>query len=142
MQLQRSMLDGLKNYWNELKAGTPGKRFQEQYKKSHAKSGGSPLRKVLFLGGGALVLAAGIFFLPAPGPGWAVIFIGGGLIAQESERGAKVLDWTELRLRAVVDWALRIWKNASIPVRIVIVVLTLAIVGAAAYGAYLLLLKK
>lgn len=142
MQLQRSMLEGLKNYWNELKAGTPGKRFQEQYKKSHAKSGGSPLRKVLFLGGGALVLAAGIFFLPAPGPGWAIIFIGGGLIAQESERGAKILDWTELRLRALVQWALRVWKHASAPMRAVIVLISAAVIGVVLYGAYLLLFNK
>lgn len=136
------MFEGLKQYWKELKRGTPGQRFQQQYKKTHAKSGGSAVRKVLFLGGGALVLAAGIFFLPAPGPGWAIIFIGGGLIAQESERGAKILDWTELRLRAVVDWAIRIWKRASTPARVGMVAVGLVVVGAALYGAYLLFLAK
>ena len=135
------MFDGIKDYWKELKAGTPGKRFQEQYKKSHA-SGSSPLRKVLFLGGGALVIAAGIFFLPAPGPGWAVIFIGGGLVAQESERAAKILDWTELRLRAVMDWALGVWKKASTPARVGIVALGFVLAGGAGYAAYQIFFAK
>ena len=100
------------------------------------------MRKVLFLGGGALILVAGLFFLPAPGPGWAIIFIGGGLIAQESERAAKILDWVELRLRAVVKWALDIWKRASMPARAGIVALGLALAGGAGFAAYQLFFAK
>ena len=135
------MFDGIRKYWKELKRGTPGKRFQQQYRKSH-ESGSSPARKILFLGGGALVLVAGIFFLPAPGPGWGIIFIGGGLIAQESEVAAKVLDWVELRLRAVVDWALRLWKNASAPARAGIVAVGLVIAGGAGFAAYEIFFNK
>ena len=135
------MFDGLKNYWSELKRGTPGKRFQQQYRKRH-ESGSSPARKVLFLGSGALVIAAGLFFLPAPGPGWAIIFIGGGLIAQESKAASKVLDWVELRLRAVVDWAQRMWRRASTPARVGLVALGILIAGAAAFGAYQLFIAK
>ena len=132
------MLDGLKNYWGELKQGEPGKRFQEQHRKKH-RSGSSPWRKVLFIGGGILIIAAGIFFLPAPGPGWAVIFIGGALLAQESLPAAKVLDWIELRIRAVVQWALRLWQRAPAWLRAIYVLVALAITGAGLYGAYLLL---
>ena len=135
------MFTGLKRYWKELKRGTPGKRFQQQYQKSH-DTGGNPLRKVLFLGGGALVIAAGVFFLPAPGPGWAIIFIGGGLMAQESKRAAKVLDWTELRIRAVVEWGLGIWKRASTPARAGIVALGLVIAGGAVFAAYQIFIAK
>lgn len=135
------MFDGLKRYWKELKRGTPGKRFQQQYKKSH-ESGGNPLRKALFLGSGALVITAGIFFLPAPGPGWAIIFIGGGLMAQESKTAAKVLDWTELRIRAVVEWGLGIWKRASTPVRAGIVTMALILAGGAVFVAYRLFIAK
>src|SRR5687768_1168098 len=88
--LASRMLDGLKNYWKELKRGQPGKRFQQQYRKNH-QSVSKPVRKVIFIGGGLLIIAAAIFFLPAPGPGWAVIFIGGGLLAQESLPAAKTL---------------------------------------------------
>jgi uncharacterized protein (TIGR02611 family) len=135
------MFDGLKRYWKELKRGTPGKRFQQQYRKSH-ESGGDPLRKALFLGGGALVIAAGIFFLPAPGPGWAIIFMGGGLMAQESKTAAKMLDWTELRLRAVVEWALGMWKRASAPARVGIVTLALVLASSALFVAYRLFIAK
>jgi len=135
------MLNGLKRYWKELKRGTPGKRFQQQYQKSH-DSGSSPLRKALFLGGGALVIAAGIFFLPAPGPGWAIIFIGGGLMAQESKRAARVLDWCELRIRAVVKWAMNIWTRASTPIRAGIVAIGLIVAGGAVFAAYQILIAK
>ena len=134
------MFNGLKQYWQELKRGKPGKRFQEQHKKSH-ESGGNPWRKVLFLGG-ALVMVAGIFFLPAPGPGWAIIFIGGGLLAQESKHAAKTLDWVELRLRTVVDWALGIWKRASTPLRAGIVALGLVVAGGAVFAAYQIFIAK
>jgi uncharacterized protein (TIGR02611 family) len=135
------MFNGLKQYWQELKRGTPGKRFQQQYKKRH-QSGGNPWRKALFLGGGALVIVAGIFFLPAPGPGWAIIFIGGGLLAQESKHAAKTLDWVELRLRAVVDWALSVWKRASTPLRAGIVALGLVVAGGAVFAAYQIFIAK
>jgi uncharacterized protein (TIGR02611 family) len=132
---------GIRSYWNELKRGTPGKRFQQQYRKKHAR-GTSIWRKIGFLGGGAIILVAGLFFLPAPGPGWAIIFIGGGLIAQESERAAKVLDWTELRLRAVVEWALDIWKESSTPARAGIVMIGLLVIGGAVYAAYEIFIRK
>src|SRR5688500_8188394 len=122
------MLDGIKKYWRGLKAGQPGKRFQQQYKKQHA-TGTTPWHKVLFLGGGVLIMLAGIFFLPAPGPGWVIIFIGAGMVAQDSERAAKILDWCELRIRDVVDWAQKVWKQSPTWARVLYVLITLAIVA-------------
>ena len=104
------MLDGIKSHWNDLKRGKPGSRFQDHYKKRHEKQS-SPWRKTLFLGGGALIIAAGIFFLPAPGPGFLIIFLGGGLMAQESRHAARVLDWCEKRVRAIAEWALGVWNR-------------------------------
>ena len=126
---------------DRLREGEPGERFQEHYRRRQ-KGGPSPVRRWLYLGGGTIVILAGIFFLPAPGPGWLIIFLGGGLLAQESLVAAKALDWTELRLRAVASWALRIWKRASMPVRVVIVLIALAIAGAVAWGAYLVLFAR
>ena len=132
------MLDSIKSDWNELKAGQPGRRFQDHYKKRHEKKS-SPWRKALFLGGGGLIVAAGIFFLPAPGPGFVIIFLGGGLMAQESKHAARVLDWCEKKIRAIVDWALRIWKRATTPARVAIVTFGLIIAGGAGYFAYQIL---
>jgi uncharacterized protein (TIGR02611 family) len=129
------MLQAIKKNWRELKHGTPGKRFQEHYERRH-QSGSHLLRKALYIGVGALIVAAGIFFLPAPGPGFVIIFLGGGLIAQESKAAAKVLDWCELRGRAVADWAFGIWKRASTPARAAIALAGLIMVGGAGYVAY------
>jgi hypothetical protein len=60
-----------------------------------------------------LILAAGIFFLPAPGPGTVIVVIGGALVAQESFWAAWALDWAELRLRALYQRGIRAWKRAS-----------------------------
>ena len=129
------MFDGIKSHWHDLKEGRPGKRFQDHYKKRH-ESGSSPWRKALFLGGGALIVAAGIFFLPAPGPGFLIIFLGGGLMAQESRHAARLLDWAEVKVRAVVDWALGIWQRASTPVRVALVLIALVLAGGAGYWGY------
>ncbi len=135
------MFQAIKEHWQDLKQGQPGRRFRDHYEKRHeAKS--TPWRKALFVGGGALIVAAGIFFLPAPGPGFLIIFIGGGLIAQESRRAAKVLDWCELRVRAVVDWALGIWERATTALRVAIVSLGAVLAGGAGYAAYQIFLAK
>ena len=135
--IPKTMRDGLQ----QLRDGEPGSRFQDHYKKRQEERR-SPLRRWLFLGGGTMIILAGIFFLPAPGPGFLIIFLGGGLVAQESLIAARALDWTEVRLRAVADWALRIWHRSSTLVRTLIVIVALAVAGAAAYGAYLIMFAK
>jgi uncharacterized protein (TIGR02611 family) len=131
----------LKEHWQDLKRGRPGHRFQDHYAKRH-ETGSSPARKVLFLGGGALIVAAGIFFLPAPGPGFVIIFLGGGLMAQESKHAAKALDWAERRVRGVLKWAHHIWKRATTPLRVVIVSLGVLLAAGAGYIAYQIFLAK
>lgn len=135
------MLQGLKRQWRDLKQGRPGHRFQDHYRQRH-ESGGNGLRKALYIGAGALLVAAGIFFLPAPGPGFLIIFLGGGLMAQESNGAARVLDWSELRVRAVVRWGTRIWKDASLPARAAIALFGLMLAGGAVFAAYQVLLDK
>ncbi len=135
--IPRKIRDSLR----QLREGEPGERFQEHYRRRQ-EGGRSPVRRWLFLGGGTIVTLAGIFFLPAPGPGFLILFLGGGLIAQESMTAAKVLDWIELRLRAVASWAVGIWKRASMPVRIAIVIVALALAGAIAWAAYRVLFAR
>ena len=135
------MLQGLKQQWHDLKRGRPGHRFQDHYRRRH-ESGGSKLRKALYIGAGALIVAAGIFFLPAPGPGFLIIFLGGGLMAQESAVAARVLDWSELRVRAVMRWGTRIWREASLPARAAIALFGLMVVAGAVFAAYRVLLAK
>lgn len=135
------MLQGLKDHWQDLKRGRPGHRFQDHYRRRH-DAGANKLRKVLYIGAGALIVAAGIFFLPAPGPGFLIVFLGGGVMAQESRTAARVLDWLELRIRAVTEWALRFWRRASLPARAALAFLALGIAGGAGFAAYRIFLAK
>jgi uncharacterized protein (TIGR02611 family) len=135
------MFGALKEHWRDLKRGKPGKRFQDHYKNRH-ESGGNRMRKVLYLGIGALIVAAGIFFLPAPGPGFIIIFLGGGLMAQESLAAAKTLDWCEVRVRRVMEWALGVWKRASTPARAAIALFGLVVAAGAGYVAYQIFIAK
>lgn len=134
----RPIRDGLER----MREGEPGSRFQERFRERQKEGKSTALRRWLFIGGGTLVLLAGIFFLPAPGPGFLIIFLGGGLIAQESLVAARALDWLEVRLRAIGSWALRIWKGASMPVRVLLIIVGAIIAGGAAYVAYLMMFAR
>jgi uncharacterized protein (TIGR02611 family) len=135
------MLQALKEHWRDLKQGRPGHRFQDHYRNRH-EAGGNKLRKALYLGVGGLIVAAGIFFLPAPGPGFVIIFLGGGIMAQESLVAARLLDWCELRVRRVMNWALGIWRNASLPARAAIALFGLMLAAGASFAAYQVFLAK
>jgi hypothetical protein len=129
------MLEGAKQSWAELKRGKPGKRFQQRYERKNpgGKRSGKKLATLIL---GFVVFAAGLFFLPAPGPGIIIVALGAGLIAQASLKGARALDWCELKIRALLDWALGVWKSAGGGARTAIVLVGLGLVGAAGYGAW------
>jgi hypothetical protein len=55
---------------------------------------------------------------------------------------ARVLDWCELRVRAVIDWAVGIWQRAGVPVRVAIVLLAAGVAAGAGYLAYEVFLNK
>jgi uncharacterized protein (TIGR02611 family) len=129
------MLDELKQSWRHLKSGKPGKRFERQYEK-RKKSGSSKISRILFVITGVVILAGGIFFLPAPGPGTLIVALGAALIARESLFVARILDWIEVRIRRAVAWGLKTWKGLSLPVKILISALALALLGAFAFAAY------
>lgn len=96
------MIDRLKRSWAQLRDDPPGERFQRRYERRH-EEGTTPLPRWGTIGLGVAVVAAGIFFLPAPGPGMIIMALGAGLIARESRRAAHGLDWIELRVRRLLD---------------------------------------
>ena len=135
------MLESLKRSWQEFRSGDPGRRFQEQYRRRE-ESGGGRWKRFLYVGGGVARCAAGLFFLPAPGPGTVILFIGAALIAQGSLRAARVLDWLELRGRRLLARLRDLWSRAPLPVKALLVLAGAALAGAAAYGVYLLLFAR
>jgi putative transmembrane protein PGPGW len=104
------MFKQLKQYWSSLKRGKPGSRFQEQYDKQRKEQKSGTGRAIRIVAG-FLLLPAGLFFLPAPGPGFLVLALGAVLIAREFRWAAKILDRLELRGRGVFDWAKRRWQQ-------------------------------
>lgn len=53
---------------------------------------------------GTAVVIIGLVALPAPGPGWAIIFIGLGILAAEFHWAKKVLHWVRVRYDLWVAW--------------------------------------
>lgn len=84
--------------WRELRAGKPGKRFQERYERQR-KSRKTLAARLVWVAIAIVVIGAGIVLLPAPGPGLLVIVVGVALLAQESPRAARWLDRAELLAR-------------------------------------------
>ncbi len=104
------MFGPLKRHWRELKSGAPGERFQRLCRRRRERPS-AQWKRVLMFTLGAAVFAAGVIMLAIPGPGLLAMLVGAGLMAVESSRTAKVLDWVELRLRPGIDWGERQWRR-------------------------------
>src|SRR5687768_16912343 len=119
-----SLLKNIKKRWQSLKRGEPGKRFQDEYDKRHGADA-SRAKKIGILAAGVIVLVAGIILMPAPGPGILIVAIGAAMVSQESKFAARVLDGVEVKGRALIEWALGIWKRAPLAGKAGIVLVTL-----------------
>lgn len=53
---------------------------------------------------GVGVVALGIVLLPAPGPGWLIIFAGLGVLASEFEWAQRVLEFAKRHVRRWTSW--------------------------------------
>lgn len=94
------MVAWLRSHWHEFRSARPGHRFRERYERAR-KRGHGMLRKWGLVAGGALLVLAGIVFLPLPGPGFVIIAAGGLLMAEVSKTVARGLDWLEVRVRSL-----------------------------------------
>jgi uncharacterized protein (TIGR02611 family) len=135
------MFEQLKDAWHDFKQAPPGERFRRRYRERR-EGEPSGVRKPLTIAAGVLIVAAGLFFLPAPGPGFLIVLLGAALVAQESRLAARALDRTEVRLRALVAWGRGVWARASGPTTALLVLGVLALAAGAAYGAYRLLFAR
>jgi uncharacterized protein (TIGR02611 family) len=121
----------LKHHFRELQRGRPGHRFQDHYAhERRARRGGSNPGRTWRLVLGVLAIVIGLVLCVIPGPGLPFIFLGGGLLAAESLVAARIMDWLELRVRAVWHWARERW--ARLPLWGKIIVAALVVAGGAA----------
>jgi len=105
------MLAHLKRQWSDFSKGRPGHRFQDRHEKRKGARAG--FWKPLYLIGGAALCLIGIVLLPAPGPGFIVVFFGGAMLAEESLAAARAFDWLELKVRAVISRIRRALRPGS-----------------------------
>lgn len=132
------MVKKLKQSWRRFKTGSIGWRFQQQFR-YRQQAGHGPLEKALFIGGGSLLMVAGVVFLFIPGPGLLVFLLGGVLVAQQSLLAARILDWMEVHARQLIAWSFGLWRSFSPALKILLVVLALVVIGMAGLGAAKLL---
>ena len=97
------MLSRLKHRWVEFRRLEPGQRFRTAHRRHReSEAGKSLVHRVLYLGLGGVALAVGVVLAFIPGPAIVFFLLAGVLFATQSLWVARALDWTELRLRALV----------------------------------------
>lgn len=82
------------------------------------------IRRVLVGVVGGVVLLAGIIMIPYPGPGWAVVFVGLAILAQEFTWARRALHYGRTRYTRWEDWV----KRQTWPVRAVLFIVTCIVV--------------
>jgi len=90
------MFGAIQRNWQEFAQSEPGRRFEQRY---YRRGADNRAKRVLASAGGVVLLALGLFFVLAPGPGILFLLPGAALIAQQSLTLAQALDRAELWLR-------------------------------------------
>jgi uncharacterized protein (TIGR02611 family) len=78
---------------------------------------------------GLAILVLGIIMLPAPGPGWVVIFAGLGVLATEFPQARRLLAFTR---RKYLEWIAWLGRQSA-PVRVLISLAILAMLAGFAW---------
>ena len=87
---------------------------------------------------GLLVLGLGILAIPYPGPGWAIVFVGLGILATEFEWAHRLLTYTKERYDRFMDWFKAqglVVKALGFVLTAVVVVTTLWLLGGLSFAA-------
>jgi uncharacterized protein (TIGR02611 family) len=90
---------------------------------------------------GLAVFAIGIVTIPYPGPGWAIVFVGLGILATEFEWARRLLAYVRKRYAAVMGWfgGQGRWVQAlGVAVTAAVVLATLWLFGALGWIAALI----
>ncbi|MGK2881813.1 MAG: TIGR02611 family protein [Mycobacterium sp.] len=75
---------------------------------------------------GLAVLTVGIAAIPYPGPGWAIVFVGLGILATEFEWAHRLLHYARDKYAAVMDW----FARQGWPIQLIAALFTAAVVVA------------
>jgi hypothetical protein len=137
------MLTHSKATWKELKAAPAGHRFEMHYHRERGRRGkGSPLRTGLTWAGAIVAFGVGVVLVFIPGPAVVFFALAAALLATQSLRVARALDWIELEGRAVARALRRWYHRRSSAQRVVLLIALGCAVAAAGVLAVALLLGR
>lgn len=126
----------LKRNWRSVRQGRPGHRFVDHYDRAvRARSRSGTVVRVVGIGLAVLALAIGVLLAVIPGPAIPFFLVAGALLASEFRPVARLMDWWEVRLRALASWGRKHWERLPTAGR---VALTIAGAAASAGSAWLL----
>ncbi len=131
------MIARLKGNWEEFKEDKPGERFKERYRRRQQEPGHIVKRVVLVILG-TVIAVGSLLTAPLPGPGFATVFLGLAILAGELLPAARLLDWSEIRLRRLWKFIQNIWQT-GLPGKVAVVLVGTILAGAFLYIAYRLL---
>ena len=137
MGIDSGMIGRLKGEWEEFKESKPGERFKERYHRRQ-QSPGHTVNRILLVILGSVIALGSLFTAPLPGPGFATVFLGLAILAGELLPAARLLDWSEVRLRQLWEFVLGVWRTGPFGKVSVIVVISF-LAAAFLYLAYRLL---
>lgn len=133
----------LKRQWEILKRGKPGRRFEDRYEAAQRKENrATVLARVVRFTAAVIAIALGVVFAVIPGPAVVFFAVAGALLASESRVVAKFLDWCEVKIRAIVRWAQRIWRRLPMVGKVALVIVGAACSAGATFMSYRLLADR
>jgi hypothetical protein len=131
------VLKKLKQQWCDLKKGRPGHRFQDRYERNkQGRADESALSRWIQPVMGVVLFAAGVFFCVFPGPGLPLLLVGAMFLAERSRPMARMLDWSEIKVRMIIRRTKEWWCEASLIARNAVLVFGVLVVAGAGYGAW------
>ena len=83
---------------------------------------------------GAAIIVVGVVLLPAPGPGWLIIFAGLAVLASEFEWAQRLLDFARRKVHQWTEWT----KRQNVFVRALVVLAIVAVVLAVFWLLFLI----
>lgn len=131
------MIGRLKGDWEEFKESDPGNRFKDRYHRRQEKPGHIVKRVVLVVFGAVLAVGS-LFTAPLPGPGFATVFLGLAILAGELLPAARLLDWSEVRLRRLWKFVVKVWRAGTFG-KVSVVFVAVSLGAGFLYVAYRLL---
>ncbi len=132
------MFKKIKGDWREFADDEAGQRFQNRYRRRRENEKDHIILRVFLITLGAIIALSSLVLAPLPGPGWGTVFIGLMILGGELLPAARLLDWTEVRLRRFWEFIRDIWRT-SVLGKIAVIAVAVILVAAFAYLTYYLL---